>query len=425
MEKLSVTLETVTQLFLGGAKPNERAELRAPSIKGAMRFWYRAIDPDYKLNEPKIFGSIDEGQGAFFIRLKNCKQDTKGFKKDDYKLLTRDDSGKNTKNGMRYLGFSLETGKVHHDNYQQRKFINAGETIEFDLIFRKNTDEKTRKSVLASLWLLGHIGGLGSRSRRGFGTVALQSLNCQWQEARLLPIAHKAKSADEWLKIFKQGRVTLKDWFQKSGGFKVIDHTVLGGNNTKFYLFRNGKNGETETKTVHGKTESKYFQSWEMALNEAGLAMQGFRQRWEIGNPSSDYPKIKAHLAYIDSKAATEWGITANKLSDAPQRAAFGLPLTFQSSYQDGFKKNGKPNNIRVSTIFEGERHERNASPIHIRIININGACHPLYIRLDAPFLEDNEKVKDSIGTYKKQATGILDVFWNGMKINNSNEVIW
>jgi CRISPR type III-B/RAMP module RAMP protein Cmr1 len=37
MEKLTITLKTVTPLFLGGAEPDERIELRAAFIKGAMR----------------------------------------------------------------------------------------------------------------------------------------------------------------------------------------------------------------------------------------------------------------------------------------------------------------------------------------------------------------------------------------------------
>jgi len=40
MEKLEVTFRIVTPMFLGGADPNIQAELRPPSIKGAMRYWY-------------------------------------------------------------------------------------------------------------------------------------------------------------------------------------------------------------------------------------------------------------------------------------------------------------------------------------------------------------------------------------------------
>ena len=44
MNKLEVTFRVVTPMFLGGAKPNDFAELRPPSIKSAMRYWYRALD---------------------------------------------------------------------------------------------------------------------------------------------------------------------------------------------------------------------------------------------------------------------------------------------------------------------------------------------------------------------------------------------
>ena len=43
MFELGVRLETVTPLFLGGAEQNGYAELRPPSVKGALRFWHRAL----------------------------------------------------------------------------------------------------------------------------------------------------------------------------------------------------------------------------------------------------------------------------------------------------------------------------------------------------------------------------------------------
>ncbi|MGQ9600679.1 MAG: RAMP superfamily CRISPR-associated protein, partial [Anaerolineae bacterium] len=42
MQRLTVTLETVTPLFLGGADPRGAPELRAPSFRGATRYWLRA-----------------------------------------------------------------------------------------------------------------------------------------------------------------------------------------------------------------------------------------------------------------------------------------------------------------------------------------------------------------------------------------------
>jgi CRISPR-associated protein Cmr1 len=80
--------------------------------------------------------------------------------------------------------------------------------------------------------LLGHIGGLGSRSRCGFGTVALQPWEWADKSTIELPIAHSADSPEKWLEQFQNGLNIIKDWFK---GKMVVDHTVFG-RNTKFYL---------------------------------------------------------------------------------------------------------------------------------------------------------------------------------------------
>jgi len=191
MDRLTVTLKTVTPMFLGGAEPDKIAELRAPSIKGALRFWYRAIDPEYNkpfdLSDPKsptweekIFGSTEHGQGYFSMKLEN------GFLKGDHDWVPGNNQG------LRYLSFSLSMGG------NRRKCIPPNTDICITLTFRHNPDDKEKKAILASLWVLGHVGGLGSRSRRGLGTVALQSWNCRWNECEELKIAHNAKSVDDW-----------------------------------------------------------------------------------------------------------------------------------------------------------------------------------------------------------------------------------
>ncbi len=43
MKSIKFTLETITPLFLAGAD-GQTPELRPPSIKGMMRFWWRAED---------------------------------------------------------------------------------------------------------------------------------------------------------------------------------------------------------------------------------------------------------------------------------------------------------------------------------------------------------------------------------------------
>lgn len=43
LSHLTLTLETVTPLFLGGADPRGAPELRAPAFRGMMRYWFRAV----------------------------------------------------------------------------------------------------------------------------------------------------------------------------------------------------------------------------------------------------------------------------------------------------------------------------------------------------------------------------------------------
>jgi CRISPR-associated protein Cmr1 len=63
MQSITFTCETITPMFLAGAD-GTTPELRAPSIKGALRFWWRAMNghlslEDLKAKEDEIFGGTD------------------------------------------------------------------------------------------------------------------------------------------------------------------------------------------------------------------------------------------------------------------------------------------------------------------------------------------------------------------------------
>jgi CRISPR-associated protein Cmr1 len=415
MDRLTVTLKTVTPMFLGGANPNQTAEFRAPSIKGALRFWYRAIDPLYKQpfdgkkNSPtweeKIFGSTEHGQGAFSLRLENGS--IKGSDEWNHNNYPN-------KNGLRYFSFPLDMGG------KKRKYIPSNTNICMSTIFHYKPADKERKAILSSLWLLGHIGGLGSRSRRGHGTVALQSWeNCQWDECKGLKIAHNAISVDDWWKIFNKGLNILRTWFPEKSS---EDHSVFG-RNTRFFLFEDsGKN-------------------WQEGLDKAGLVMQKFRQRWKIKDTSSDYYKVMEHLAFHEPASIKKGSTIAPcPLNKSPERTAFGLPLTFRynnsldripkKNHYDKVIIDKKTEKLKMeapNTTFEGGTHDRSASPIHIRIVKIGAKYHPLYIMLDSALLGNNEKLKDKYGTgYNKPTGKILDTFWNELKKNNNGkEALW
>lgn len=159
VDTLTVTFKTVTPLFLGGAGPTERAEFRAPSIKGALRFWYRATDPDYRSHEGRIFGSTDTGQAAFSIRIapRDIRRGAKG-----------DDRWNNKKTA--YLGFGL-INRVGGKFVTVREYIQSKSTFDLSLSFGKMTNGRDRTKIEQALWALTSFGGLGARSRKGFGSL--------------------------------------------------------------------------------------------------------------------------------------------------------------------------------------------------------------------------------------------------------------
>ncbi|MDK2982628.1 MAG: CRISPR-associated protein Cmr1 [Thermococcaceae archaeon] len=67
MYKAEFELEAITPIFMRGANQN-RAEIRAPSIKGVMRWWFRALAGNYfgsdivglRKAEEYVFGSTNQ-----------------------------------------------------------------------------------------------------------------------------------------------------------------------------------------------------------------------------------------------------------------------------------------------------------------------------------------------------------------------------
>lgn len=398
MNRLEATFKVVTPLFLGGANPNECTELREPSIKAALRFWYRAIDPDYRGHEARIFGGTgkDEGQAMFLLRARGAREGKTPWDRNRYACF--DAAG--PKNGVQYLCYSLNLG----DN--KRKRINPGGEIELMLTFKQNPEPDDRRRIAAALWLFGHLGGLGSRSRRGLGTVSLRSYAIKdggsWQELADLPPAHGASDVLAWIQSFEKGCAKIKQWFPTAPS---SDHTVLNSK-ARFFLFSSG-----HSKTKRNRKEDgapcpvTLYEPWEEALNVAGRAMQDYRQYWDKAsattNPISDYDRVKAHICDRDSRAAatvTGRSVTPLALSDTPRRVAFGLPLTFR--YRSlAYRNDARGNPIPVPADFNGVSHQRSASPIHIRIVTIGDLCFPFFIRLDAPLLPTGENVRVKVGS--------------------------
>lgn len=144
MESIKFELEIITPMFLGGAD-GRTAELRAPSVKGLMRFWWRAVKglediKELQKEEAKIFGSSEEkyGKSKFSIKIISGN-----LSHDRFSPLPHSTTNRFTFKGFKpNQSFSIILISKNNINYFQNIF---------------------------ELTLL--LGGLGKRSRRGFGNV--------------------------------------------------------------------------------------------------------------------------------------------------------------------------------------------------------------------------------------------------------------
>ncbi len=204
-ESLSGELELVTPAFLAGANQEKAdCDLRVPTLRGQLRWWWRTLHAGHlsvqnlRALESVIWGSTENG-GLVSITLEAKPPGVKPECYDKYGMGLPDKNGpygipkgtqlnKNGKilaQGFWYLSYGMdETDK--NKVRSQRPWIKPG--TKWKLIFTARTGKIAREDepiffnaatalyeAKRALWLLCRFGGVGSRSRKGFGSLRFDS----------------------------------------------------------------------------------------------------------------------------------------------------------------------------------------------------------------------------------------------------------
>lgn len=193
MHKTNLELETVTPMFLRGAD-NNKVELRSPPFKALFRYWWRTVQ-DCDVNtlrreEGKLFGSTDS-KARLSLRISGKSK----LKQTKYKLLPH---------------------KPDHDRFGKKMdAFDKEEKFELCMITKDVADTEYCKQV-AKLGIL--LGGVGARSRRGFGSIR----ETCWDFKNICDLR------DEVLKTLNTVAKTdrLTDRFQKNSSFNIMGGTV-------------------------------------------------------------------------------------------------------------------------------------------------------------------------------------------------------
>lgn len=209
MGRIILTCKFITPAFIYGT--NNELELRASSIKGLMRFWWRAVNEfksveEMRNRESEIFG------GKLIV---NGKEEFVKAKVEISSELIKDTDSESNRSlsykykhydGIKYLFYSVKDKKNFHEGTQ------------FQVIFKfKDKDRQYVKEYLKGFNALQLFMGIGGRSRRGGGNFIVEKIDgefCGISREEILESLYEEDSGKDILEayknIFKQNRSTCK-----------------------------------------------------------------------------------------------------------------------------------------------------------------------------------------------------------------------
>jgi CRISPR-associated protein Cmr1 len=152
MKTLIFTCRTITPLVMSGAD-GRTPELRPPGIKAALRFWWRSLHGHLTLD---------------------------GLKKEESKLFG--DTSERSDILVRVLGQPTERRTVallehKQDPNQQSKVDAFSENQSFKVRLDFNENSISEQNLKSLFIVTCALGGWGKRSRRGFGSIAVDKIN--------------------------------------------------------------------------------------------------------------------------------------------------------------------------------------------------------------------------------------------------------
>lgn len=343
----------VTPMFLGGENQQaDTTQFRNASFKGALRFWWRALNwgrafQDAVQQTTAALQLLHQREGDLF----GLASDGKNSRQSRVQIHSALQGAALKQPGMalQTVGYLLGQGLFHFRDGVTRQYLEGGE-LTIRLSFKPGMAEADIQSVEQAAIALGLLGGLGSRARKGLGSLALHQLERPGQPVREFATVESIKDfiqaldysapADAPLSAFT--RATRIDVSATAG--KALDALAAIGNELQLYRGYGRHNPRTNQHEVNGQKARQEF--------------------------PEDHHNVLA---------ATQGG----RLQQLPNRAVFGLPHNYFFSSTGG--------KLDITTEDEGRR----ASPLLVHI-------HPLkdekfvaiQTLLPGVFLPDGMKVE-------------------------------
>lgn len=250
METLTFTCKIITPMFLAGAD-GKTPELRAASIKGALRFWWRAanghlVDRMSDI-ETKIFGGVQGENGAQRSR-----------------LLLRILSDEPLRTAKEQL--------VPHKPFMQQEAFTVGQSFDLQLNLLPNDHFKIDQ-VKALFETFRLLGGVGKRVRRGMGSMRILQYKRNKGEWQHYPHPSSLAEILDILNVLSPGKFdyierdqAIYSRFETKAGYPYIKKIQLGRPDNR--ILYKVSNQTHEMKDALRK--QNHVQTYEASLGHAG-----------------------------------------------------------------------------------------------------------------------------------------------------------
>mgnify|MGYP000914490111 FL=1 len=332
MKTIEFTLTAITPVFIGGATQNP--EIRSQTIKGMLRFWWRALKAEDDIKklyeeEAKLFGGQikeknhktgKEEKVTYQSKVKVVIENIKGTVTDEGKKLNDsykfqweyDKSSRTLKGKDRGIGYLLYS-VVSRRNYRPG--------TSFTVKFYSSNDEALKHTV-AAFWCAVYLGGFGARSRRGGGNFYVSQVNGDTYGIDFT-VEDKNDSLENWIK----------------GNLEKCQK-IVGKNKTNKY-----SNLSNCSIIISKECDNNKGRKSKDLLNELGIEYLNYRE------------KNRREVSL----------------------AAFGLPIVHSSG--------------ETVNLMRGNEKLRRASPLIFKVMKFNNSFYWLALRFSGEFKSHDMKV--------------------------------
>jgi len=367
---ITATYAVSTPLFSSGADP-DKPELRLPSFKGVLRYWWRALAWSrfqgdllrIEQEERRVFGSSgSEGQSRVLMRL---EIDEPGTELRSGELLagnSRPGSSGAHPQGLYYLGYGLVHGGGRHAGCVMRGALVPPVRFRVEMLVTRNKiSEIAFETLVDALKAIGLLGGMGARSRRGFGSLMLERLT----------IGDRSGSGDAEVLWRPPGSVEeLRSEIARLGAGRASsdqlpEYTAFSARSRVVLLTTSTKDPLRLLDSI-GR-EMMLYRGWGRNGQVAGLPSERRFQddhdlMLELREP------VRAH----------------------PRRIAFGLPQNYRFS---SLRADERPNRSVRPLGPRGKRLDRRASPLFIHVHMCRSTPVGVLAFLPAKFLPEGARI--------------------------------